>query len=135
MDKAQREKDLRIIAWYIGHHIDAADWYSDYENIKTFDYTLTRDSEFDDIEAYILWTDTGEFIRGLRSGVRVASRGRGLGVKMYRRMAALARRRGKKYKTYCALTNLPSLNAHMKSGMKIEKVVEYEGLTAIHLTT
>ena len=135
MNKTQREKDLRAIAWMIEHHISETDWYSDYENIKTFDYTLTRDDEFGDIEAYILWTDTGDFIRGLRSGVRVASRGRGLGVALYKRMARLAKRRSKTYKTYCALTNIVSLNAHMKAGMKIEKVVHYEGLTAIHLTT
>ena len=136
MTKAQREKDLRTIAWMVGHHIDSEDWYASYENIKTFDYSLTRDSEFGDIEAYILWTDTGEFIRGLRSGVRIASRGRGLAVTLYRRLGRLAKRRGKTYKTYCALSNIPSLNAHFKAGMKIEKVVPYEGnFTAIHLTT
>jgi GNAT superfamily N-acetyltransferase len=120
----------------IQHHIGSGDWYSDYENIKTFDYTVTRDDEFHDIESYILWTDTGPFIRGLRSGTRVASRGRGLGVALYRRLGRLARRRGKTYKTYSALNNLPSLNAHFKAGMVIERIVPYEGgFTAVHLTT
>lgn len=134
--KTRREADLRQIAWFIGYHIDPTDWYSDYENIKHFDYTVLRDDEFGDIEAYMLWTDTGAFIRGLRSGVRSASRGRGLAVKLYRRIGALAKRRGKTYKTYCSLANIPSLNAHFKAGMKIEKVVPYEGgFTAVHLTT
>ena len=136
MSAKKREADLKTIAWMIGYHIDPNDWYSDYENIKTYQYMVTRDDEFGDIQAYVLWTDTGAFIRGLRSGTIIAARGRGLASGLYRRLGRLARRRGKLYKTYCSLDNVPSLNAHFKGGMKIEKVVPYVGgFISVHLTT
>ena len=131
----QREKDLRAIAWMIEYHIDSGDWYSDYDNIKHLDYYVVRDAEFGDILAYILWTDAGDCIRGLRSGVRRANRGQGLAVRLYKRLKAYAKRQGKPYKTYCALTNIPSLNAHFKAGMKIEKIREHSDFTEVHLTT
>jgi len=134
---AQRKADLKQIAWLISFHIDQQDWFSAYENIKTYEYLVIRDEEFPaDIAAYILYTDAGTHFTGLRSGVRAASRGRGYGVKLYKKLAAKARRQGKTYRTYSASTNIPSLNAHLKAGMKIERITLMEGdFISVHLTT
>ena len=133
----KRENDLKEIAYLIRWHFGSEDPYASYDEISEgYDYLASYDLETEVLVGYVLYTEHAEHLQGLRSGVRRSHRGCGYGTKLYRRMSSLAKRRSKVYRTYTAASNIPSLNSHLKIGMKIERIwQDVDGQTFVSLTT
>ena len=117
------------------HYFGAEDWSAKAENLKDLEYIAYYDIETKELTAFVLFQEYPDYVRGLRSGVLRRMRGQGLGKRLYKRMGRLAKMRGKSYKTYTSSDALPSLNAHIKAGMFIEKIEEHNDKIFVHLTT
>lgn len=108
------------LAWYISHHFDS-DEYTTAEQLEPFEWILAKDGR-GEIIGYLVFEDDGEHLNGIRSGVKRSERGKQIGLKLYRRMLKLAKRRGRVYRTYVYRLNLASINAHVRAGMRITKI-------------
>ena len=131
------DKEAKRVAWMCSWYFDDDDWSANPETIKKYDLLAELDTETGEIISFVLVEENETYLRGKRSGVLRRCRGKGLGVKMFKRMSQLAKKRGKEYKTYSSLTNVRSLNAHFAAGMTIEKVdpPDESGFISVHLTT
>lgn len=133
---AQKEADYKRIAWMNSWYFGDDDWSSDYDTIREYSYIAEYDSETTELIGFVLYEFYNDYVRGLRSGVLRTARGTGVSVRLYKRMIRMARRKDVEYKTYCAHDNIPSINAHIKSGQKIEKIETLsDGFICVHLTS
>ena len=109
--------DREYVSWCIAWHFASDDEYVNWHKDKSI--KLLTEKISGKIAGYIIYRDEGTHIEGLRSGVIRTYRGKGISKKLYKRISALAKRRGKQYQTYCHIKNYASLNSHIKSGMKL----------------
>lgn len=115
-------KELKRVSWLIWHHFGEDDPWVSQKVLRNLELMAERDPETGEIVAYVVFEQTEEGLMGRRSGVLRRMRRKGLGIKLYRRMRALARRRGTAYKTYVTSENVASLNAHLRAGMLVEEI-------------
>lgn len=108
------------LAWYISHHFEG-DEYTTAEKLEPFEWILAKDGR-GEIIGYLIFEDDGTHLNGVRSGVKRSERGKQIGLKLYRRMLRLAKRRGRAYRTYINRWNLTSINAHVRAGMRITTI-------------
>jgi ribosomal protein S18 acetylase RimI-like enzyme len=83
--------------------------------------TIKQDGK---IVGFIIFQDLGTHIESLRRALTKHARGKGQGVKLTKRLIAIAKKRGLGIYTYVAKTNLPSLNSNLKCGYRIENISE-----------
>lgn len=74
------------------------------------------------VVGFILYSEFNTHIESLRRAVTKKHRGLGNGLKLSKRLIALANKKGKDIYTYVAKTNLISLNSNLKVGYKIENI-------------
>jgi GNAT superfamily N-acetyltransferase len=113
-------------------HFGPEDWGADIDNLLPLELVCDRTPE-GRVAAYVAFKEEADCIRGMRSGVLKDYRRQGLARRLYVRMRALARRRGKAYRTYCSAHNYSSLNAHLKAGMLITKTWYENGYAFVDL--
>lgn len=123
MDKLN-DGDSTRIAWLVAHHFGEADHYANETAVEACEALVERDEE-GVIIAYLLYEDDGKALHGQRSGVQSAWRGKGLGMKLYKRMVKMAKRRGRTYQTYTGLNNVTSVNAHVRAGMRVTRISDF----------
>jgi GNAT superfamily N-acetyltransferase len=122
-------EDLARLEYLVTHHFGKDDYYADPKNIAETKGLVIRDED-GVIIAYLLYEEDGVGFHGVRSGVVSTERGKGLGVKIYKRMVAKAKKAGVVYDTYCSRDNVASLNSHVKAGMRVTRISDF-----VHLST
>lgn len=118
-----KQSDHEELAYLISHHFSKSDHYATVEGMALAETLVIRDGG--QIVAYLMYEEESTAFVGVRSGVRRSHRGQGLGLKLYRTMVRKAKRAGKTYKTYCSLSNVTSLNAHVRAGMRVERISDF----------
>lgn len=98
------------------------DYYSSIENIKGFPYIIVKmDGK---MVGYIIYHEFEGHIESLRRALTKKARGKGLGIRLTKKLIAIANKKGKSIYTYVSKTNLPSLNSNLKCGYRIEDIGE-----------
>jgi len=98
------------------------DYYSSIENIKGYPYlTVKLDGE---LVGYIIYNEYEGHLESLRRALTAKARGKGLGIKLTKKLITIANKKGKSVYTYVSKTNLPSLNSNLKCGYRIEDISE-----------
>ena len=124
------EKDWPWIATLIGHHFGEEDRYSEVETLQCYCKAIVEYNDEGGIIGYVVYEEDDSGFHGMRSGVHSQHRGKGLGVKMYKRMVQMAKKAGKPYMTYCHYKNMASLNAHVRAGMRVTRISD-----AVYMST
>ena len=70
------------------------------------------------IVGYNLITDRGRYLEGLRIGVHRDYRRAGIAAALLKRSIRAARERGKSYRAYVLASNVPSVNLHVRAGLR-----------------
>lgn len=103
----------------------AEDSYSDSAFLQSFlddggEYVVKKDGS--DVLGYYLFKESHDKIEGVRLGVAKAARGRGLGLRLVRRVMRAAKARGKVFETYTSTDNTTSFNLHVAAGARLKRV-------------
>lgn len=124
--KPNWEADCEAIAELIKHHFGESDHYARVENVKECSgHIVLRGAETGAIEGYLIYEDDGRILHGVRSGLIRSERGKGLSLKLYKKMIAFAKRSKKPYQTYTSKDNLHSINSHVRAGMRIVRISDF----------
>ena len=75
--------------------------------------------EGEEVVAYLISKDCGEYLEIHRIGVSPSAQGKGYGIKMIKKLLKKADRLEKPVYTYVSRSNLVSINAHMRAGFRI----------------
>lgn len=95
------------------------DYYSDEKNLKKSGYEFIVEKEGNKIIGFIIFHELDGHIESLRRAVTKKYRGKGVGLKLAKRLIRIANKRKKDIYTYVSKTNLPSLNSNIKCGYRI----------------
>ena len=78
-----------------------------------------------ELAGYLLYWPYETHTEGLRMGVVKHHRRKGIAVRLIKRIIKIGKDTGLPYKTYAAIQNTNSINAHIKAGMLATKIDEY----------
>jgi RimJ/RimL family protein N-acetyltransferase len=103
------------------------DYYSNIDNLTSLvmqgaKILVVRDKG--KFAGYIIYTEFENHLESLRRALTKSARGKGLGVRLARKLIKIADEQGKDIYTYVAKTNLPSLNSNIKCGYRVENIDE-----------
>lgn len=103
------------------------DTYSDYNYVKALlngNVRLLTISHKGEVVGYMLYSIHATHLESLRRGLTKKARGKGLGMKITRKLIAVANKMEKDIFTYVAKSNMPSLNSNVRCGYTIEQIGE-----------
>lgn len=103
------------------------DFYSSVDNLQNLvkngaKILVVKDGDL--FAGYIIYNEFENHLESLRRALTKAARGKGLGVKLARKLISIANSKEKDIYTYVAKTNLPSLNSNIKCGYRVENIDE-----------
>ena len=99
------------------------DTYSDIDYVKSLlkrNCGLLTVSLEGEIVGYILYAEYPTHMESLRRALTRKARGKGLGMKLTKKLIAVANRKKKDIFTYVSKSNLPSLNSNLRCGYLID---------------
>jgi predicted GNAT family acetyltransferase len=125
MSEELRADDIDQIIYLIQWHFGETDHYAQRAAVEECTGYLVERDEDGKVLAYLIYEDDGRALHGQRSGVMSTERGKGLGLKLYKRMVKLAKKKGRAYQTYTSLNNVTSVNAHVRAGMRVTRISDF----------
>ena len=120
------KKTLEQVAAINRECFTSDDYYSSVSNLE---YVVAQGGKFilvnnifGELAGYIIYHEFKTHIESLRRALTAKERGKGQGVKLTKKLIAVANKKGKSIYTYVAKTNLPSLNSNIKCGYRVENI-------------
>jgi GNAT superfamily N-acetyltransferase len=118
--------DLQRVILLNAECFGLSDEYTDMDRLLSFlsledgHALVTRKDK--QIVAYLLAKTTAVGVEHVRVGVTKSHRSTGLGLKLVRRLVKMCRDAHCRIDTYASLTNITSINLHLKAGMFIRSI-------------